>query len=460
MKFLLRAHHIYENLKNAYGSSNCHLLQINSKQPSSSTGTSTNPAQPDFDPWLQYCKYNELLTNSTTSTLLNTPIIGNIQPGVDNNILHPLSQSASDDPSLSNNDVPATPPKRHGMYLAPSDHDRIKTFISEFLQRGLVPYAERTIRILNEQIQSKRSILKSFSIPRRIFGLSSSSGSSSSLSSNSKSAANAASVSVSAAALQSAGSTTSTGSTVSSMNGSPVAGSGSNLVNITSNFINANDDLLMRRLADLSFMFRLYDLAYSSYHSCKKEFSSVLNSSSVQSNSEQLLNMSFYYAGALEMASIASFMQNFANDHNYQSSIASSGSNSASSASLPVSGSSTSISSMSSNLPIKQYNSQYIEEAIQIYLNSCKNIYFATRSTLLSTEALKLNSVFQKAALHFHSLPTDDADIRNALFLEQAALCYLAIQPVPLIRKYAYFMSMAGYKFNKSGHVSYYLKPN
>ncbi len=60
--------------------------------------------------------------------------------------------------------------KPHGMCLALSDHDRIKTLISEFLQRGLVPYVERTVKVLNEQIQSKKSILKSFGIPRRIFG--------------------------------------------------------------------------------------------------------------------------------------------------------------------------------------------------------------------------------------------------------------------------------------------------
>jgi len=60
--------------------------------------------------------------------------------------------------------------KPHGMCLALSDHDRIKTLISEFLQRGLVPYVERTIKTLNEQIQSKKSILKSFGISKRIFG--------------------------------------------------------------------------------------------------------------------------------------------------------------------------------------------------------------------------------------------------------------------------------------------------
>ena len=186
--------------------------------------------------------------------------------------------------------------KRHGQCLALSDHDRIKTFISEYLQRGLVPYAERTIKILNEQIQSKKSILKSFSIPRRIFGSSSSSSSASNVISNSnKSGQQSSIVAVSASALANSNGMNSNG-----------------LVTITSTFVASNDEFQLRRLADLAFMFRLYDLAYASYHSCKKDFTSLLSN---QSSNEQLLNMNFYLSGALEMASISNFMQQFANDY-------------------------------------------------------------------------------------------------------------------------------------------------
>ena len=180
-----------------------------------------------------------------------------------------------------------------GMCLAMSDHDRIKTFLSEFLQRGLVPYAERTIRILNEQIQSKKSILKSFNIPRRIFGGGSSSTSSSSKSSSS-SAANANLITVSTAGLSSNGAN---------------SGSASGMLTITNNFIQTNDDFQLRRLADLAFMFRLYDLAYSSYHTCKKDFSNFVGGGSA---SENPASMRMFLAGALEMASVANFMQTFA----------------------------------------------------------------------------------------------------------------------------------------------------
>jgi len=424
-----KAHQIYENLKSTFGSSNCHLLQINSKtnQPPDqlkSLNTSTNTAPIEFDPWLKYCKYNDLFNNTATSNgttqypRLNsmsksqnsdqeTPIVEmDTEQSNDYTINNPLNQT-SDFMSLP---VETPVVKRHGMCLALSDHDRIKTLISEFLQRGLVPYVERTIKILNEQIQSKKSILKSFGIPRRIFGGGSSSNSSSIASANSKS-----SPIVSMSGLATSG-------------GSAASSSNPQLLTITNSFA-TNDELQLRRLADLAFMFRLYDLAYNSYHTCKKEFTSNLNNTS-QSSTEQILNKTFYLAGALEMASLANFMQNF---------------NGTDMPSLPNSSSQQNMSNISS---FKSYNLQYIDEAIQLYFNTCKNSYFATRCALLSTEALKANNFFVKAAYQFISLSSDESDMRSALFLEQAAQCYLAMS---MLRKYAFFMSVAGYRFNKAG---------
>jgi len=174
-------------------------------------------------------------------------------------------------------------------------------------------------------------------------------------------------------------------------------------------------------------MFRLYDLAYNSYHTVKKEFTSDINNTSQQST-EILLNKTLYLAGALEMASLSNFMQNF--------SVSDQGSLN------------TSITTSTNN---KTYNLQYIDEAILLLLNTCKNNYFATRCALLSTEALKANNLFVKAAYQFISLSSDESDMRSALFLEQAAQCYLAMN---MIRKYAFFMSIAGYRFNKAGQVN------
>lgn len=147
--------------------------------------------------------------------------------------------------------------KPHGMCLALSDHDRIKTFISEFLQRGLVPYTERTIKMLNEQIQSKKSILKSFGLSKKFFG-----GSSNSI----------ASGKTSMTASMNSGS----GSLNTSMTG------GTAVAGATNNYA-TSEELTLRRLADMAFMFRLYDLAYNSFHTCKKEFTSSINNTSGQS---------------------------------------------------------------------------------------------------------------------------------------------------------------------------------
>lgn len=376
----------------------------------------------EFDPWLQYCKFNDLYTNQYS--LIN-----------DNRNDSLLSDQSLDETELNDNVINnplinqnkttqnGLPSKRHGVFLALSDHDRIKTLISEFLQRGLVPYVERTIKVLNEQIQSKKSILKSFGIPRRIFG-----GSSSSSSSIRSSTSSSAVVSMSGLSGQSPSN--------SSVN-SPII-----IQNTT--FAGTNDELQIRRLADLAFMFRLYDLAFNSYHTCKKEYQSFVSNS--QSNPEQVLNMHLYLAGALEMASISNFMQNFSNDSHHSN--------------LPQSSSVSSITSIqsspsaSSNSSLKTYNFTYIDEALNSLLNTCKNPYFATRCALLSTEALKAINQFYKAAYQFISLSSEESEMKNALFLEQAAQCYLAIQnPQPSIRKYAFYMSIAGYRFNKSGQV-------
>ncbi len=431
-----KAHQIYENLKNTYGSSNCHLLQINSKVSTSELLTTTTN---EPDPWLQYCKFNDLYNNSLNQLKQETESIpaqidDSTQIENRSDLNDPLNRMNDNENIESiNNNI-----KKHGQCLALSDHDRIKTFVSEFIQRGLVPYAERTIKILNEQIQSKKSILKSFSIPRRIFGGGSSSGSSALSPSSSKTSPV---VTVSAAGL-----TSSTQNQLNGMNNINLNNT-SGLVTITNNnFITTNDEFQLRRLADLAFMFRLYDLAYNSYHSCKKEFSNYVNSNSSQTNSDQLMSMNFYLAGSLEMASISNFMQNFSNDVSLNSTMTSSQSTASISSLANLSSSSS-----------KSYNTQYMDEAIHLFLNTCKNAYFATRSTLLSTEALKANNLFLKAATQFINLSNDETDIRSALFLEQAAQCYLA-QAQPWIRKYAFFLSLAGHRYSKSGQKKHALR--
>jgi len=44
---------------------------------------------------------------------------------------------------------------RHGAYLTLSDHERLRVFVHEFVMHGLIPWAEKTIRTLNEQVKVK-----------------------------------------------------------------------------------------------------------------------------------------------------------------------------------------------------------------------------------------------------------------------------------------------------------------
>jgi len=47
-----------------------------------------------------------------------------------------------------------TLPVRHGAHLTLSDHERLRVFIHEFVMHGLIPWAEKTIRTLNEQVST------------------------------------------------------------------------------------------------------------------------------------------------------------------------------------------------------------------------------------------------------------------------------------------------------------------
>jgi len=44
-------------------------------------------------------------------------------------------------------------PVRHGAHLTLSDHERLRVFVHEFVMHGLIPWAEKTIRTLNEQVR-------------------------------------------------------------------------------------------------------------------------------------------------------------------------------------------------------------------------------------------------------------------------------------------------------------------
>lgn len=161
-------------------------------------------------------------------------------------------------------------------------------------------------------------------------------------------------------------------------------------------YTSESTELQTRKLADLYFLFGNYNLAFNFYHQAKRDFYA---DSAWQ-----------FYAGALEMAALSAFMQGTATRKTYD----------------------------------------YMEEAITTYLNVCKLPQFATRSTLLSAECLKAAHLYCDSAKQLTRMTSEDADLRSALLLEQAAYCYLSAQP-PFYRKYAFHSVLSGHRYTKAG---------
>ncbi|XP_075159619.1 trafficking protein particle complex subunit 8 homolog l(3)76BDm [Haematobia irritans] len=155
-------------------------------------------------------------------------------------------------------------------------------------------------------------------------------------------------------------------------------------------------ELQTRKLGDLYFMFGHYNMAFQAYHQAKRDF-----------NADSAWQ---YYAGALEMAALSAFMLGTANRKTYD----------------------------------------YMEDAIVCYLNTCKLQQFATRATLLSVECLKTARLYNEAAKQLIRMTSEESDLRSALFLEQAAYCFLACSPA-MYRTYAFQIILSGNRYSRAG---------
>ncbi|XP_075972327.1 trafficking protein particle complex subunit 8 homolog l(3)76BDm [Anticarsia gemmatalis] len=157
-------------------------------------------------------------------------------------------------------------------------------------------------------------------------------------------------------------------------------------------------ELQLRRLGDLWFMCRQWQRAFDAYHTAKREF---------YADSAWLC-----YAGALEMAAISAFMSGEANRKTHG----------------------------------------YMEESIVTYLNTCRMVQYAVRATLLSVLCLSGSGLHGEAAKQLIRMTSEDSDLRSAMLLEQAALCFLSGPGVKgMCRKYAFHMVLAGHRFSKAG---------
>ncbi|XP_023939464.1 trafficking protein particle complex subunit 8 [Bicyclus anynana] len=173
---------------------------------------------------------------------------------------------------------------------------------------------------------------------------------------------------------------------------------GASTVNNTVIYSTDCAELQLRRLGDLWFLCGQWQRAFDAYHTAKREF---------YADSAWLC-----YAGALEMAALSAFMAGEANRKTFG----------------------------------------YMEESIVTYLNTCRMIQYAVRATLLSVPCLISSGLYGEAAKQLIRMTSEDSDLRSAMLLEQAALCFLKGPSTKIMsRKYAFHMVLAGHRFSKAG---------
>uniref|UniRef100_A0A7N5ZQZ1 Trafficking protein particle complex 8 n=1 Tax=Anabas testudineus TaxID=64144 RepID=A0A7N5ZQZ1_ANATE len=340
-----RADTLYEDMKQRYGPQGCYLLKINSR-----TFSSEDDEQIP-DPWSQYLHRNFL--HNEVNTLWK-----NLHP-LD---LRPIKDKAWPVVNLQISfklDVISFPSVSHGTCLTLNDHDRIRQFIQEFTFRGLLPHIEKNIRQLNDQLISRKGLSRSlFTATKKWFG-------------GGKVPEKSISEPKSSCGLQ---------------------------------YPPEAPELQIRKMADLCFLVQHYELAYSCYHTAKKDFLS-----------DQAM---LYAAGSLEMAAVSAFLQ----------------------AGAP-----------------RPYPAHYMDTAMQTYKDVCKNMVLAERCALLSAEILKSQGKYSDAATLLIKMTSEDSDLRSALLLEQAAHCFINMRN-PMVRKFAFHMILAGHRFSKAGQRRHALR--
>lgn len=151
-----------------------------------------------------------------------------------------------------------------------------------------------------------------------------------------------------------------------------------------------------RQLGDLAFLLQNYDLAFQTYHSIKKEF--------------QVSGAWMHFAGVVEMCALSTYM-------------------------------------MSS---VRREVISYLEEAISVYNVTVKAYNFGHRASLFLAEVLKERANYRDLTqLFIIRMTAEDADLRSAMCLEQAAHAFLRINP-PMTRKYALHLILAGHRYAKA----------
>ncbi|XP_067368417.1 trafficking protein particle complex subunit 8 isoform X2 [Channa argus] len=380
-----RADTVYEDMKQRYGPQGCYLLKVNSRN------FSTEDDEQIPDPWSQYLHRTNLLNQeilSDVASSTNSGAVNNSVSAAEDELQHTtekgeMSNSLESHPLQLNTASSAGTLHRlsslnaelkkgtkeaenlvggsgsHGSCLTLNDHDRIRQFIQEFTFRGLLPHIEKNIRQLNDQLVSRKGLSRSlFTATKKWFG------------------------------------------------GGKVPEKSISEPKSTCGLLYPPEapELQIRKMADLCFLVQHYELAYSCYHTAKKDFLS-----------DQAM---LYAAGALEMAAVSAFLQTGAP---------------------------------------RPYPAHYMDTAIQTYRDVCKNMVLAERCALLSAEILKSQGKYSDAATLLIKMTSEDSDLRSALLLEQAAHCFINMRN-PMVRKFAFHMILAGHRFSKAGQRRHALR--
>uniref|UniRef100_A0A1I8FJZ0 Foie-gras_1 domain-containing protein n=1 Tax=Macrostomum lignano TaxID=282301 RepID=A0A1I8FJZ0_9PLAT len=150
----------------------------------------------------------------------------------------------------------------HGAWLSADDHNRLRVMILELVNRALMPWVEKTLKLLNEQIASRMRGKGFLGGAKKWFSVGGGGGSGGSGS----------------------------GGGAGKSGGQHAGSAGASSV-------------VCGRYADLAFLFQQYEVAHQAYQQLKKDF---------QADAAFL-----HYAGTMEMAALSAFMQEGTSQRNY-----------------------------------------------------------------------------------------------------------------------------------------------
>lgn len=241
----MKAQNMFTQVQNAFESTSCHFLELNSRNDNEPDDSSTKVTDRVGDYWLQFShRFNtlELRRDSGISTInnsTNSPIESSTTDRAD--FEHPLADNDLSAPPQQIIKLTQATPSSIAGYLSTSDIDRIRTMMRELVIKSIIPFAEKQIKLLHEVVVNRKS-RSLFSGAKRWFG--------------------------------------------SNKGG---AGAGTSPV-----YTKDAPELQIRKLADIYFLMKMYKCSYNHYYIAKKDF--------------QADEAWPYYAPAVELTALSMFM--------------------------------------------------------------------------------------------------------------------------------------------------------